>query len=192
MARQVNSEVLPMPLSVLVRLVNEWADVPRAVASKTGEPYPAMPAFRAEAAEYWKGFGRLSPSDFTRVANLIRPVFESDSGVECAARLNQLMAQARISPEFGADEWRVRERWTAPREERLLASAALTLIGQLRADPDAGRLGICLAHDCAGVYVDHSPAARRNYCSLTCQNRSRARTYRARRRETASHPLDGA
>ena len=192
MARQVRPEVLPMPLSVLVELVNAWGDAPRAVAGKRDEAYPGMTAFRAESAEYWEGFGQLNQTDFTRVANLIRPVFESDSGVECAARLNQLMAQAAISPEFGADEWTVREVWTAPRQEQLLASAALTLIGQLRADPDAGRLGICMAHDCAGVYVDQSPAARRHYCSLTCQNRSRARTYRARKRETASHPLDGA
>ncbi|MDF2509118.1 MAG: hypothetical protein K0Q52_2977 [Microbacterium sp.] len=186
MARQVNPEVLPMPLPVLVRLVNDWGDAPRAVAGKRDDAYPDMPAFRAESAEYWEGFGRLSPGDFTRVANLIRPVFESDSGIECAARLNELMAQARISPEFGADEWTVREVWSAPRQEQLLASAALALIGQFRTDPDAGRLGICMAHDCAGVYVDQSPAARRHYCSLTCQNRSRARTYRARRREPAA------
>jgi predicted RNA-binding Zn ribbon-like protein len=192
MARQVNPEVRPMPLPVLVRLVNDWGDAPRAVAGKSDEAYPDMPAFRAEFAEYWERFGRLNLGDFTRVANLIRPVFESDSGVACATRVNQLMAQARISPEFGADGWTVRERWNAPREEQLLASAALALIEQLRTDPDAGRLGICMAHDCAGVYVDQSPGARRHYCSLTCQNRSRARTYRARRREAATHPLDGA
>ena len=109
MARQVRPEVLPMPLPVLVELVNAWGDAPRAAAGESGEPPPDVTAFRAGAAEYWEGFGRLSPGDLTRVANLIRPVFASDSGVECTARLNQLMAQAAISPEFGADEWTVRE-----------------------------------------------------------------------------------
>lgn len=186
MARQTNPEVLPLPLPALVQLVNRWGDVPRAVAGESGEPYPSAAAFRAEAPGYWEGFGRLEPGDFIRVANLIRPVFESDSGAECAARLNRAIDEAGLSPEFGGADWTLREVWRAPSQEQLLASAALTLIGQLRTDPDAGRLGICMAHDCAGVYVDQSPAARRHYCSLTCQNRSRARTYRARRRDAAS------
>lgn len=186
MARQAKPEVLPLPLTALVQLVNQWGDAPRAVAGESGEPYPAVATFLAEVPGYWEGFDRLEPREFIRVANLIRPVFESDSGVECAARLNGVIDQAGLSPEFGAADGIVHEVWRAAPQEQLLASAALTLIGQLRADPDAGRLGICMAHDCAGVYVDQSPAARRHYCSLTCQNRSRARTYRARRRDAAS------
>ena len=60
------------------------------------------------------------------------------------------------------------------------ASAALALRAQLAERP--GRIGVCADRQCADVWVDQSPAGRRRFCCLTCQNRARAETFRARQR----------
>src|ERR687893_781219 len=39
---------------------------------------------------------------------------------------------------------------------------------------------IFAARQCADVYVDTSPAGRRRFCCLTCQNRARAAAFRQR------------
>jgi predicted RNA-binding Zn ribbon-like protein len=59
------------------------------------------------------------------------------------------------------------------------ASAALALREQLSGHP--GRVGTCADRQCADVYVDLSPAGRRRFCCLTCQNRARAEAFRKRR-----------
>jgi len=45
----------------------------------------------------------------------------------------------------------------------------------------AGRLGVCEAERCDRVYVDTSKNAKRRFCSTTCQNRTKAATFRQRR-----------
>jgi hypothetical protein len=76
------------------------------------------------------------------------------------------------------------EAWVVadPAEARP-ASAALALRHQLAAHP--GRIGVCADRQCADVYVDVSPAGRRRFCCLTCQNRARAEAFRRRGRQAA-------
>ena len=45
----------------------------------------------------------------------------------------------------------------------------------------AGRLGICEAQRCDRVYVDTSRNSSKRFCSLACQNRTKAAAHRARR-----------
>ena len=66
-------------------------------------------------------------------------------------------------------------------QQTLLAAAALTLRHQLAVGgPD--RVGVCSGQRCADAYIDASPAARRRFCSVTCQNRTRIAAWRRERR----------
>jgi predicted RNA-binding Zn ribbon-like protein len=69
--------------------------------------------------------------------------------------------------------------------QEIRASAALAL-RHLASHP--GRIGVCADDQCADVYVDSSPAGRRRFCCLTCQNRARAAAFRQRRRATGERP----
>ncbi|MFC0531964.1 CGNR zinc finger domain-containing protein [Phytohabitans kaempferiae] len=183
MGRRTRVEVRPLPISLLVYLVNEWADAPREEAGESRSPYPDVETLRAESPEFWSRFGPIDTPLLRRVANLLHPVFEAASGDECSARLNALVAEAGMAPSLASEGWSVHEVWHTDRPDRaLLAAATLTLIDQLRHEPDASRLSTCEGDACVDVYVDQSPAGRRQYCSLTCQSRHRTRAYRASRR----------
>lgn len=45
---------------------------------------------------------------------------------------------------------------------------------------DAGRLGVCEAERCDRVYLDTSRNGGRRFCSVRCQNRTKAAAHRAR------------
>jgi predicted RNA-binding Zn ribbon-like protein len=46
--------------------------------------------------------------------------------------------------------------------------------------PSAQRLGTCEREGCGRVFVDVSRNASRRFCSLACQNRVKAASFRAR------------
>lgn len=158
------SPVPRLPLPSVVDVVNGWGDEPRARSGQGDTPYPD---------------GR-DPAPLVEVANLVHPVFAAPTPAELAERLTALVHAAGLTLTFEASGNDVREVWHADRP--LLGAAVLALVGHLRDDPDAGRLGTCAGDDCVDVFVDHSRAGRRRYCSITCQNRARTRAYRAQRR----------
>lgn len=179
-------EVRPMPLDLVVDIVNGWGDVPRAAARLGGAPYPDARSLRARNAGFWDGFGAVGRPALRRTANAIHTVFDTASGEQCAQRMNALVIEAGLVPALGAEGWSVRVAWRTTRPGRLLlASAVFALTTYLRTHHDARRLGVCRAPDCADAFVDTSPAGNRRFCSLTCQSRERARAYRARRRAIA-------
>ncbi len=51
-----------------------------------------------------------------------------------------------------------------------------------------GRLGSCVAHPCACVYVDRTRAGNRRYCCDLCNDRAAAAAYRRRRRGQEAPP----
>lgn len=174
--------VRPLPGSLVVHLVNEWGDAPREAAHEEQQPYPSRASLRSADPELWAQVRMPVEAELVAIANLLHPVFTAPSGAECAARLSELVVAARLAPRIDAEGWTVRVGWQAPSDRAVLAGAVLTLLEQLRSDPDATRLGTCSGEDCVDVYVDRSPARRRRFCSLTCQNRERARAYRSQRR----------
>lgn len=175
-----------MPMGILVDLVNGWGDVPRAAAHVSDAPYPDLGRLRARSPVFWDRLGSVGARGLVAAANVVHPVFGASSGEQCAARMNGLIVEAGLIPALGADGWSVRVAWRTTRPERLvLASAVFALTTYLRTEHDAQRLGVCRGPDCADVFVDESPAGTRRFCSLTCQNRQRARAYRARRRASA-------
>ncbi|KAA9153487.1 CGNR zinc finger domain-containing protein [Microbacterium lushaniae] len=184
-----DSAVDALPLRLLTRIVNEYGDAPRAAAGESGSPYPPADALGQEDTAFWAHRAEPQEKDLVETANLLHPVFAAASGGECADRLNTLIAEAGLTPAMTAREWDVREQWHTSRPGRtLLAAATLALLDHLRSDPDASRLGTCLGEACVDVYIDHSPSRRRQYCSLTCQNRARTRAYRAAKRAAGSSP----
>ncbi len=187
MSGRFPGEVRPMPLHSLVDLVNDWGEVPRVIGGTADRPYPSVDSLRERDPEFWADFPGTDEATLIETANLIHPVFAAESGMQCAQRLNDLVALSQLQPALSSRDWSVREVWHSARPDRaLLASATLALIEQLRDEPDASRLGTCACDTCVDAYVDMSPGGRRAYCSVTCQNRARARTYRANRKASTS------
>lgn len=186
MTEHALAEVHPLPIPLLVYVVNEWGDAPRREAQESTAPYPRVSDLQADSPAFWAQFPPFDEQDLVETANLVHPVFAAGSGEEAASRLNELIAEAAMAPALASQSWAVHEVWRTARPDRaLLAGAALSLIDHLRHEPDASRLGTCVGDACVDVYVDQSPAGRRRYCSLTCQNRARTRAYRAGKRAAA-------
>ena len=180
-------QVAPMPLASLVHLVNGWGDIPRDVAGQSSHPYPDRDALTAPVPEFWSQFEMFDESILVDAANRIHRIFAAGSGEECATLLNGAMTTARMTPNLAAEGWVMHvEWWSRLVEMHLLASAALQLFDHLRHDPDASRLGVCADEGCAQVFVDLSRSGMRQFCSITCQNRARARNHRARKRAEAA------
>lgn len=142
-----------MPLDEVVRLVNEWGTRPREFDGRTGAP---------------------ADPELTTLADELHPIFAAPP--ERAARVTALLEQSRVRPVLTDDlaqAWLVEDPRQATR-----AAAALALREQLAEHP--GRIGVCADRQCADVYVDLSPAGRRRFCCLTCQNRARAEAFRKR------------
>ena len=140
-----------MELADLVTLVNEWGTLPCQVDGRAPRPGPGL----------------------TTLADELHPVFATTDPATRAALITDLLRTTGVRPELADDlteAWTVDDPAQAPR-----AAAALAL----RRHPD--RLGVCADDQCADVWVDTSPAGKRRYCCLTCQNRARAATFRRRR-----------
>jgi hypothetical protein len=152
-----------MPLHELVELVNEWGTLPREFDGRSGAP---------------------AGHELTTLADELHPIFAADDGR--AARVTALLRQTEVRPILADDlsqAWLVDDPRQATR-----AAAALALREQLAEHP--GRIGVCADRQCADVYVDLSPAGRRRFCCLTCQNRARAEAFRKRRALPMSGPSE--
>lgn len=179
----------PLTMATVVDLVNGWSDAAR---EDRGDPYPDLGPLRA-SDPHLAAMATPDLATLVSAANRLYEVFASDSGAECAGVVNTLLAETGLVPAVRFDGWQLQETCEVPRADRaLLAWAALGVLVHLRSEPDASRLGVCAADDCSDVYADTSPSGKRQYCSVTCQNRQRARSYRAGRRaqedaRTAAH-----
>ncbi len=123
---------------------------------------------------------------FVALSRELRDVFSDlhERDVDSAAsRLNVLLARHSAHPHLAKEKgiWRLHHHpadaallpmWTA-----ICAEALASMVGRGNAD----RLGLCTRADCGRAYVDVSKNASRKFCSLTCQNRVKAATFRQRR-----------
>ena len=185
-----DSHVLTL-VEVAVRLVNELTPGHRGGRTCTA-PF-GMERIQA-AARALGGDGRRTPhvtaSDADTLADYatdMRRTFRAvrdDDLARAAAIVNDLLlrtgARPQLDPQRG-DSWHVHFHgfndtlaigWAAG----CSASLALALGSDL-----AGRLGMCDAERCDRVYVDTSKNNSRRFCSISCQNRTKAAAYRARR-----------
>jgi predicted RNA-binding Zn ribbon-like protein len=155
----VATRIAIMPLGELVGLVNEWGTLP---CEFDGRPAPSGDPER------------------TALADEVHRVFAATDAESRADLVTGLLARTGVRPVLAQDDegglveaWLVDDPAEGPR-----AAAALALRAQLAGHP--GRIGICADRQCADVYVDASPAGRRRFCCLTCQNRARAAAFRRR------------
>ena len=155
----VATRIAEMPLAELVGFVNEWGTLPRALDKRPpGDD-------RARAA----------------LADELHPVFAATADAGRAALVTALLDRTGVRPALTDRDGELVEEWTVDdpaQAER--AAAALALRHHLAEHP--GRVGVCADDQCADVYVDSSPAGRRRFCCLTCQNRARAAAFRRRGR----------
>ena len=173
-----------MAPDVLVWLVNEWGSVPRAAAGEDQAPYPDTGLLAALLA----GSGvRDCPPEvlanpaLTQVADRLHPAFAAPDLSERVCLVTGLLAGTGVRPALDLDDGRPGETWLVEDARQALpAAAALTLRHQL-AGHDPARVGVCTGRDCADAYIDVSPAGRRRFCSVTCQNRARVAAWRQRR-----------
>ena len=153
-----------MALTELVELVNEWGTLPREKDGRGAAP----------------GGHHLA-----ELADQVHPVFAATDPGARATLVTGLLRATGVRPELTSLDGALAEGWFVedPAQQRR-AAAALALRHHLAEHP--GRLGVCADRQCADVYVDASPAGRRRFCCLTCQNRARAATFRRRRAETGT------
>ncbi|MCY1145582.1 CGNR zinc finger domain-containing protein [Actinoplanes sp. Pm04-4] len=147
--------VEPMDITDVVVLVNEWGTEPCRVDGRA--PHPG--------------------AELTTLADELHPIFATPDSATRAELLNALLQVTGVRPELAPD---LSESWTItdPAQAKR-AAATLALRHHLAAHP--GRLGLCADDQCADVYVDASPAGKRRFCCLTCQNRARAAAFRRRK-----------
>ena len=174
-----------MSPDVLVWLVNEWGSAPRAAAGEDQAPYPdagLLAALLAGSGVPECPPGLLTTRALGHTADRLHPVFAAPDPGDRLGLVNGLLTETGVRPTLKLADGRPTETWLVEdRPQALVAAAALTLRHQLSAaHPD--RMGVCSGHRCADAYIDTSPAARRRFCSVTCQNRARVAAWRRQRR----------
>lgn len=155
-------------------------DDPRATFTRLAEILSIDPPSVAELAErHVDAFIRLGDQLHRIVAVIVEG--DLDRG---ALRVNALLESSPAHPHLAKDAegtWRLHHHpvdtelvamWTA-----ICAEAMARLIGAGHAD----RLGICAAVDCGSAFLDQSKNGSRRFCTLSCQNRTKATAFRARR-----------
>jgi predicted RNA-binding Zn ribbon-like protein len=106
-----------------------------------------------------------------------------DPEVGDRAELNRWAAQAPLAPQLTEPGDLI---WVSERPvEAMFATIARDAV-DLLTGPLADRIRECSAPDCALLFVDTSRPGQRRWCSgAACGNRTRTKTYRARRKERA-------
>jgi predicted RNA-binding Zn ribbon-like protein len=166
-----------MPSAVLVELINGWGSVPREARAEDypDEGYPPIP---------WPAGPGLTDRALTLAADRLHPVFAAADAAGRARLVNGLLAETGVRPVLSVTGDHTHATWTVgDGADAVLAAAAVTLRRHL-ADHASQRLGVCTGRRCADVYIDASPAGRRRFCSVTCQNRARVAAFRSRRAST--------
>lgn len=153
----------PLPVATVVDLVNEYADVTRAAAGESTDPYPRLP-----------GLENTTTSRLVVLANELHPIFaEPHVAVVALNRLLDRYGLRRRLDEHG------RLVWVASRSAGLGAACTVALVDAVdRYGLD--RVGCCDGDRCVDVYLDASPARARRYCSQRCQTRTRVARWRQR------------
>jgi predicted RNA-binding Zn ribbon-like protein len=124
-------------------------------------------------------------AEVLRLRDRLRELWDVTDRDEVAALINALLADADAAPYLSKHDgfdWHLHvTRPDAPLAHRIGAEAAMGFLDLVRED-QLGRLRRCGADDCDDVYVDLSRNSSRQFCSVTCGNRTNAAAYRARKR----------
>jgi predicted RNA-binding Zn ribbon-like protein len=115
------------------------------------------------------------------INRLARPGIEPQSGDR--QDVNRWAARAPIAPQLTAEG---KLAWVAVRPVEATFAAIARDAVDLLTGPLADRIRECSAPDCALLFVDASRPGRRRWCSTeACGNRTRTKSYRQRRKQSA-------
>lgn len=185
-----DSHVLSL-VSVAARLVNELTS-----GERRGQPYvaPHGQALRQAAGDALGGEGRSMPAvssveavALSNAASRMRHVFESAVAADLPAAagvLNELMLTTGARPQLdplSEGGWHVHFHGANDTLATGWVAGCATGLALAIGSNLAGRLGVCDAQGCDRVYVDISRNSSKRFCSLACQNRTKAAAYRTRR-----------
>ncbi|MDF3299437.1 CGNR zinc finger domain-containing protein [Streptomyces tropicalis] len=171
-----------MSPETLVELVNGWGSDPRSADGRSGTAYPPAAEITGRLAMAAGVGDTVTAEQLPRAADRLHRVFDTAQPRERARLVTELLDETGIRPalHMGPTDsphlsWLVEQGPMV-----VLASAAVTLRDYL-GKHGMGRIGVCTGNRCADVYIDASPAGRRRFCSVTCQNRARVAAFRSRR-----------
>ncbi|GLW33745.1 CGNR zinc finger domain-containing protein [Actinoplanes regularis] len=106
---------------------------------------------------------------------------------EAVEVVNRMLREARALPyltRHDDSDWHMHATEPdAPLAERIRVEAALALIDVIRMN-EMGRLRVCAADDCTGLFVDLSRNGSKRFCTVRCGNRMNMVAFRARKAET--------
>ena len=109
---------------------------------------------------------------------------DRDGAVEA---VNRMLREARALPYLArhdGSDWHLHATEPdSPLAERIRVEAALALIDVIRMN-ETGRLRVCGADDCAGIFIDLSRNGSKRFCSVRCGNRVNMSAFRARKADT--------
>ncbi|MEU8659224.1 CGNR zinc finger domain-containing protein [Actinoplanes philippinensis] len=117
--------------------------------------------------------------------DLLREVWtlDRDDAVEA---VNRMLREAHAVPyltRHDGSDWHIHATGPdAPLAERIRVEAAMALIDVIRMD-ETGRLRVCDADDCAGLFIDLSRNGSKRFCSVRCGNRVNMTAFRARQKQ---------
>jgi predicted RNA-binding Zn ribbon-like protein len=115
----------------------------------------------------------------------LRAIWSMDAE-SAVAEINRMMAEADALPQLrrhdGLDWHFHATEPDAPLAERIRVEAAMALSDVIRSG-ELGRLRVCAADDCTGVFVDLSRNGSKRFCSVRCGNRVNMIAFRERAAE---------
>ncbi|MFC4072590.1 CGNR zinc finger domain-containing protein [Actinoplanes subglobosus] len=115
--------------------------------------------------------------------DLLRDVWTLDRDAAVEA-VNRMLREAHAVPyltRHDGSDWHIHATGSdAPLAERIRVEAAMALIDVIRMD-ETGRLRVCDADDCAGLFIDLSRNGSKRFCSVRCGNRVNMTAFRARK-----------
>jgi predicted RNA-binding Zn ribbon-like protein len=108
-------------------------------------------------------------------------VLDRDDAVDA---VNRMLREARAVPHLVRHDdydWHIHATEPdAPLAERIRVEAAMAFIDVIRMG-ETGRLRVCGADDCDGLFLDLSRNGSKRFCSVRCGNRVNMTAFRARK-----------
>ncbi|GGN72316.1 hypothetical protein GCM10010112_40460 [Actinoplanes lobatus] len=157
-------------------------------ASRTGEDELATVDQLREMLRHYVYSGRIDHDqaelEAVRAAReALRSVWTLDRDAAVEA-VNRMLREARALPyltRHDGSDWHIHATEPdAPLAERIRVEAALALIDVIRMN-ETGRLRVCEAPDCTGLFLDLSRNGSKRFCSVRCGNRVNMIAFRARK-----------
>jgi predicted RNA-binding Zn ribbon-like protein len=152
---------------------------------------PEHLATPADLAEFLGEHGiewprRVTGADLESVRELraeVRGLFVADNAAQATQRLNDLLADARVTVRVVRERGAPRLDWsldsTVPLAQTLRGAVAMSA-AHLATEFGFERLRVCGADPCADVFLDVSKRGEQRFCGPRCATRVRVAAHRAR------------